>query len=65
MRKPVFAICEQKGADQTAHLRLCCSHMAGAFIVRCLDSIISILAISKISRLWLASVAVQASLCLT
>ena len=36
-----------KGADQTAHPR----SLISAFVVRCLDSIISILAESKISRL--------------
>ena len=41
-----------KDADQPAHL---CS-LISIFVVRCLDSIIPILAISKISRLSLASV---------
>ena len=36
--------------------------LISAFVVRCLDSIISILAKSKVSRLQLASVAVQAGL---
>ena len=49
-----------KGADQTAHL---CS-LISAFVVRCLDSIISLDSIAEISRLQLASVAEQASLCL-
>ena len=43
MRKPVYAICEQKGADQPAHPR----SLISAFIVRCPSSIISILAKSK------------------
>ena len=43
MRKPVFAICEQ----------------------RCLDGIIPLVSISETSRLYLASVAVQAGLSLT
>ena len=34
-----------KGADQPAHLR----SLISAFVVRCLDSIIPILAISKVS----------------
>ena len=34
------------------------------FVVRCLDSIISLDSIAEISRLYLASVAVQAGLCL-
>ena len=50
-----------KGADQPAHLRsLIC-----AFVVCCLDSIISLVSISEISSLQLASVTAQASLCLT
>ena len=53
MRKPVFAICEQP-------CRLIC-----AFVVRCLDTIIPLVSISKISSLYLASVAAQASLSLT
>ena len=40
MRKPVFAICNNKGADQPAHPR----SLISAFVVRCLDSIILILA---------------------
>ena len=47
-----------KGAGQTAHL-------ISAFVVRCLDSIIHLLAIAEISRPQLVSVAVQAGLCLT
>ena len=51
MRKPVYAICEQKS-------------LISAFIVRCLDSIIPLVSISEISSLYLASVAAQAGLCL-
>ena len=48
MRKPVFAIfANDKGADQPAHP---CS-LISAFVVRCLDSTIPMLAKSKISRL--------------
>ena len=47
MRNPVLAICEQEGADQPAHLR---SRICISFVCY-LDSIISILAKSKISRL--------------
>ena len=47
-----------KGADQPAHLR----SLISTFVVRCLDSIIPILAISKISRLELASVAEKTGL---
>ena len=61
MRKPVYAICKQQrprsactAAQSDQHL--CCHY---------LDSIIPILAKSKISCLYLASVAAQASLCLT
>ena len=47
-----------KGADQPAHPR----SLISAFIVRCLDSIISLDPISEISRIELASVAAQAGL---
>ena len=50
-----------KGADQPAHL---CS-LISAFVVRRLDSVVSILAISIISRLELLSKAEQAGLSLT
>ena len=50
-----------KGADQPVHLR----SLISAFVVCCLDSIISLDSIAKISRLWLASVAEHASLSLT
>ena len=50
-----------KGADQPAHLR----SLISAFVVRCLDSIISLDSIAEISRLMLASVAEQAGLSLT
>ena len=61
MRKPVYAICEQQRrrsacASAQSDQRLC-------FL--CLDSIIPILAIAKISRLSLVSVAEQAGLSLT
>ena len=49
-----------KVADQPAHL---CS-LISAFVVRCLDSIIPVLAIAEISRLQLISVAEQAGLSL-
>ena len=45
-----------KGADQPAHLR----SLISAFVVRCLDSIISLDSIAEISSLYLASVAAQA-----
>ena len=49
-----------KGANQTVHAR----SLISAFVVRCLDSIISLDSIAEISRLWLASVTAQAGLCL-
>ena len=42
-----------KGADQPAHPR----SLISTFVVRCLDSMICILAISKVSRFKLTSVA--------
>ena len=53
-----YAICEQQGADQPMHPR----RLHSTFVVRCLNSIICILAISKDSRFLLASVAEQAGL---
>ena len=50
-----------KGADQPVHSR----SLIITFVVRCLDSMIRILAISKFLRFWLASVAEQAGLNLT
>ena len=50
-----------KGVDQPAHPR----SLNSAFVVRCLDSIISLVSISEISSLYLASVAEQADLSLT
>ena len=58
MRKPYA---NNKGADQPAHPR----SLISTFIVRYLDSIVPILAKSKISSLYLASVAEQAGLSLT
>ena len=48
------------GTDQPAHPH----SLISTFIVRCLDSVISLDSIAEISRLWLASVAAQAGLCL-
>ena len=50
-----------KGADQPAHPR----SLISTFIVHCLDSLIPLVSISKISSLYLASLAGQAGLCLT
>ena len=47
MKKPVLQYANNKGADQPAHPR----SLISAFVVRCLDNIISILAKFKISRL--------------
>ena len=50
-----------KGAGQPAHP---CS-LISAFIVHCLDSVMSLVSVTKISSLMLASAAEQASLSLT
>ena len=50
-----------KSADQPSHPR----SLISAFIVRCLDSVMSLVSVTKISSLMLASVAEQASLSLT
>ena len=50
-----------KGADQPAHS---CS-LISTFVVRCLDSMLCILALCKVSRFLLVSVAEQAGLSLT
>ena len=50
-----------KGADQPAHSR----SLISAFVVRCLDSVMSLVSVTKISNLMLASVAEQAGLSLT
>ena len=49
-----------KGADQPAHPY----SLISAFVVRCLDSVMSLVSVTKISSLMLASVAEQASLSL-
>ena len=56
----LMSYANNKGADQTAHSR----SLISAFVVCCLDSIISIDSIAGISRLYLASVAAQAGLSL-
>ena len=61
MRKPVYPIFENKGADQPAHPR----SLISAFIVRCLDSIIPLVSISEFSSLYLVSVAEQVGFSLT
>ena len=46
MTKPVLPYANNKGADQPAHPR----SLISVFVVRCLDSIIPLLAIAEISR---------------
>ena len=45
MRKPVLPHGNNKGPDQPAHLR----SLISTFVVRCLDSIISLVSMSEIS----------------
>ena len=47
MRSPVYAICEQQNADQPAHSR----RLISAFVVRLLDSIISLVSLCAILSL--------------
>ena len=61
MRKPVYAYANNKGVDQPAHPH----SLISAFFVRCVDSTIPLVSISKNSSLQLVSVAKQASLSLT
>ena len=57
----LFAYANNKDTDQSAHLRsLIC-----AFIIRCLDSIMLLVSVYKISSLCLASVTEQAGFSLT
>ena len=53
MRKLFIPYANNNGADQPAHPR----SLISAFVVRCLDSIISLVDISEISSLLIASVA--------
>ena len=53
MRKPYFVYVNNKGTEQPLHSR----SQISTIVVRCQDSIMPILAMSKISRLKLASVA--------
>ena len=50
-----------KGTDQPAHS---CS-LISAFVVHCLDSVMSLVSVTKISSIMLASVAEQANMSLT
>ena len=56
-----YAICEQQIVDQPAHPR----RLISAFVVCCLESITSIVAIHEMSRIYLASVAEQSGLSLS
>ena len=57
----LMSFANDKGADQPAHPR----SLISAFVVRCPDSVMSLVAVTKISSFLLASVAQQASLSLT
>ena len=50
-----------KGTGQPAHPR----SLISAFVVRCLDSVMSLVSVTKISSIMIASVAEQASMSLT
>ena len=56
----LMAYANNKGADQPAYPR----SLTSTFIVHCLDSVMSLVSVTKISSLMLASVAAQAGLCL-
>ena len=58
MRKPVYAYANNKGADQPGHPH----SLISTFVVHCLDSTISLVSISEMSSLYLASVAAQTGL---
>ena len=57
----LMSYANNKGTDQPAHPH----SLINAFVVRCLDSIVPILAKFKISRIYLISVGEQAGLSLT
>ena len=57
----LMSYANNKGTDQPVHLR----NLISAFAVRCLDSVMSLFSVTKISSLMLASVAEQANLSLT
>ena len=62
MRKCV--LCQMRTTKAQISLRICDS-LISAFVVRCLDSVMSLVSVTKISNLRLASVAEQAGLSLT
>ena len=57
----LMSYANNKGADQPAHPH----SLISAFVVHCLDSVMSLVFVTKISSLMLASVAAQAGLSLT
>ena len=57
----LMSYANNNGADQPAHPR----SLISAFVIRCLDSVMSLNSVTKISSFMLASVAEQASLSLT
>ena len=54
----LMSYANNKGADQSAHPH----SLISAFVVHCLDSVMSLVSVTKISNLMLASVAEQAGL---
>ena len=56
----LMSYANNKGADQPAHLR----SLISAFVVCCLDSVMSLVSVTKISSFMLASVDEQAGSCL-
>ena len=57
----LMSYANNKGADQPAHPR----SLISAFVVRCLDNVMSLVSVTKISSLMLTPVAEQASWSLT
>ena len=57
----LMSYAKKKGADQPSNPR----SLISAFVVRYLDSVMSLVSVTKISNLMLASVAAQANLSLT
>ena len=55
MKLCLMPYANNKGAGRPVHGR----SLVGTFVVRCLNSMICILALSKVSKFWLASVAEQ------
>ena len=56
----LMSYANNKSADQPVHPH----SLISTFVVRCLDSVMSLVSVTKISSLMLASVAAQAGLCL-